>query len=291
MNILTFDVEEWFHLLDNASTKTEKEWATYPCRIYGNMDRIFDILERHDQKATFFIIGWIAKRYPEVVKRISNKGYDIGFHTNSHQLIYDQTPEEFHKDLVTGLDCIENIVGKKITAFRAPGFSLTEKCNWAFDILSEEGILYDSSVFPIHHAHGGYPSFPSIAPALIKTDKGNIREFPISVGKFFGKSMVYTGGGYFRLFPYWMIKNQAKKSPYIMSYLHPRDMDAGQPVIPDLSLTRKFRSYIGLKHAAAKLEKWITDFTFTDIQTASDNIDWEQVPIIDMRKKSEKTNC
>ncbi len=285
MKILTFDVEEWFHLLDNASTKTEKEWVTYPCRIYENMDRIFDILERHNQKATFFIIGWIAKRYPEIVKSIYNKGFDIGFHTNFHQLIYDQTPEEFHTDLVTGLDCIENIVGKKITAFRAPGFSLTEKCSWAFEILSEQGILYDSSVFPIHHAHGGYPSFPSIAPALIKTDKGDIKEFPISVGKFFGKSMVYTGGGYFRLFPYRMIKYYAKKSPYIMSYLHPRDMDAGQPMIADLPIARKFRSYVGLKHAAAKFEKWITDFTFTDIQTASANIDWNQVPVVDLKRR------
>lgn len=288
MKILTFDIEEWFHLLDNASTKTEKEWETYPCRIYENMDRIFDILERHNQKATFFIIGWIARQYPEIVKRINNKGYDIGFHTDSHQLIYEQAPEEFYEDLTTGLDRIENIIGKKITAFRAPGFSLTEKCNWAFDILAEQGIVHDSSVFPIRHAHGGYPFFPSIGPALIKTDKGNIKEFPISVEKILGKSMVYTGGGYFRLFPYRMIKHYAKRSPYIMSYLHPRDMDAGQPVIAGLSLMRKFKSYVGLKYAAIKFEKWITDFTFTDIQTASGKIDWDQVPVVDLKQKIRK---
>lgn len=285
MHILTFDVEEWFHLLDNVSTKTEKEWETYPCRIHENMDRIFDILDRHNQKATFFVIGWIAKRYPDVVKRICDKGYDIGFHTNSHQLIYDQSPEEFYEDLVEGLDCIENIIGKKINAFRAPGFSLTEKCNWAFDILSEQGILYDSSVFPISHAHGGYPSFPSIAPALIKTNGGDIKEFPISVGYILGKSMVYSGGGYFRLFPYWMIKYYAKRSSYIMSYLHPRDMDVGQPMIKDLPMIRKFKSYVGLKYAAIKFEKWITDFTFLDIHTASDRIDWDQVPVVDLRKR------
>ena len=284
MHILTFDVEEWFHLLDNASTKTEKEWETYPCRIYENMDRIFDILSRHKQRATFFIIGWIAKRYPEVVKKIDEKGYDIGFHTNSHQLIYEQTPEEFYKDLVTGLDCLENIVGKKINAFRAPGFSLTEKCNWAFDLLAELGIEYDSSVFPMHHAHGGYPSFPSGTPALIKTDKGDIKEFPISISKICGKPMVYSGGGYFRLFPYWMIKHYACQSPYIMSYLHPRDMDACQPMVAGLPWIRKFKSYVGLKGASVKFEKWISDFSFIDIHTASENIDWKKVPVIDLRK-------
>lgn len=284
MNILTFDVEEWFHLLDNDSTKTEKEWDTYPSRIHKNMDRIFDILGRHNQKATFFIIGWVAKHYPDIVNRINKEGYDIGFHTNSHQLIFEQTPEDFYKDLTEGLDYIENIIGKKVDAFRAPGFSLTENCNWAFDILSDLGIKYDSSVFPIQHAHGGYPSFPSIAPALIKTNNGNIKEFPISIGKILGKNMVYTGGGYFRLFPYWIIKYYAQKAPYIMSYLHPRDMDADQPIIKELSLIRKFKSYVGLKEASVKFEKWISDFSFVDIHTAANNIDWEKTNIIDLRK-------
>lgn len=285
MNILTFDIEEWFHLLDNTSTKTEKEWNGYPSRIHENMDRIFDILDRNNQKATFFIIGWIARQYPEVVRRIHDRGYDIGFHTDSHQLIHELTPEEFFQDLTIGLDCIENIIGKKVIAFRAPGFSLTEKCNWAFDILAEQGIVYDCSVFPIKHAHGGYPSFPSIAPTLIKTDKGDIKEFPINVVNILGRSMVFTGGGYFRLLPYWLIRHYTKKSSYIMSYFHPRDMDPGQPVIEDLSILRRFRSYVGLKHAAAKFEKWITDFTFIDLHTASSFIDWSKVPVVDLRKK------
>lgn len=282
MNILTFDVEEWFHLLDNASTKTEKEWERYPCRIHENINRIFDILDRHDQRATFFIIGWIARKYPEVVKQIISRGYDVGFHTNSHQLIYEQTPDEFYSDLITGLDCLENITGKKVDTFRAPGFSLTEQCNWAFDILAEQGIKYDSSVFPIHHAHGGYPTFPCISPALIRTEHGDIKEFPISVGRIMGKSMVYSGGGYFRLFPYWMISYYAKKSSYILSYLHPRDLDAGQPILEGLPLSRRFKSYVGLKSAAKKFEQWITDFRFVDIHTASQEIDWDEVDKVDL---------
>jgi polysaccharide deacetylase family protein (PEP-CTERM system associated) len=283
MHILTFDVEEWFHLLENASTSTEKEWNTYPVRIYENMDRIFDILERHGQKATFFVLGWIAKRYPEVVRKMCDKGYDVGFHTNYHELIHQLTPDSFRKDLMEGLEYLQQITGKKVLFFRAPGFSLTEKCNWAFDILAEGGIKYDSSVFPTRHAHGGYPSFPSPTPALIRTNHGNIMEFPISSAKIAGKSIVFSGGGYFRLFPYPMIKYYTKKSDYVMSYLHPRDLDAEQPVIKDLPLKRKFKSYVGLNTAAGKFEKWLSDFEFTDIQTASSVINWAQAPMLDLR--------
>jgi polysaccharide deacetylase family protein (PEP-CTERM system associated) len=254
------------------------------------MDRIFSLLEKHNQKATFFVLGWIAQQYPDIVRRIADNGFDIGYHTDEHQLIYEQTPEEFYADMVRGLDCLENIVGKKVEAFRAPGFSLTESCNWAFDILSEVGIVYDSSVFPTPHAHGGYPSFPHIGPTLIKTRTGDIKEFPISVGKLFRKSVVYSGGGYFRLFPYLIIKNLARKSSYIMSYLHPRDMDAGQPMIEDLPLSRKFKSYVGLKTCASKFEKWIVDFSFIDIKTAASNVNWAQVPVVDLRKDNQPVN-
>ncbi|MDR0603816.1 MAG: polysaccharide deacetylase family protein [Bacteroidales bacterium] len=290
MHILTFDIEEWFHLLDNESTKGPEEWVKYPCRIYENMDRIFALLDRHNRRATFFVLGWIAQKYPDVVKRISDNGFDLGFHTTNHQLIHEQTPEDFYADIVKGLDCLENIVGKKVESFRAPGFSLTESCNWAFDILAELGIKYDSSVFPMHHAHGGYPSFPHIGPALIKTHTGDIKEFPISVGKLFGKSIVYSGGGYFRLFPYTLIKTLARKETYLMSYLHPRDMDAGQPMIKDLPLSRKFKSYVGLKTCAAKFEHWINDFPCIDICTAASIVDWAQVPVVDLKKTSQPLN-
>jgi polysaccharide deacetylase family protein (PEP-CTERM system associated) len=283
IKILTFDIEEWFHLLDNESTKNEEQWNTYPIRIYQNMDRIFDILERYEQKATFFIVGWIAKKYPEIIKTISDKGYEIGFHTNYHQLVHQLTPEEFYADVKDGLAYLEDITGKKIISFRAPGFSLTEKCNWAFGILAELGVEYDSSVFPVPHAHGGYPSFPCISPALIRTKYGDIKEFPINVAEFYGKSFVYSGGGYFRLFPYWLIDYFTKKSPYVMSYLHPRDMDPGQPMINDLPVSRKFKSYVGLKSAQKKFEKWISDYEFIDINTASSEIDWERVSVVEIK--------
>jgi polysaccharide deacetylase family protein (PEP-CTERM system associated) len=282
MKILTFDIEEWFHILENESTNDVLSWEYFPVRIYENVDRILDILEAKEKKATFFIMGWIAKQYPEIIKKISNKGYDLGFHTNYHQLIHKLSPDIFYRDLKDGLALLEDIIGKKIIFFRAPGFSITEQCNWAFDILAEAGIEYDSSIFPILHAHGGYPNFPFVSPCLIKTKHGMIKEFPISVIHWGSKVLIYSGGGYFRLLPYWVIRNFTERSAYVMSYLHPRDMDPEQPIIKDISFVRKIRTYIGVKSTQNKFEKWISNFNFTDIQTASFNINWEKAPIIDL---------
>lgn len=286
MRILTFDIEEWFHLLDHASTESEKQWEAFPVRIYENTDRIFDILKPRRQRATFFVIGWVARQYPEVVKRIHASGHDIGFHTDMHSLIHRQTPGQFREDLRAGTGHIEQLTGEKVRSFRAPGFSLTESCNWAFDILAEAGIEYDSSVFPAGHAHGGYPSFPSAGPALIRTDCGDIKEFPINAGTLLGRKIIYSGGGYFRLLPYSVIRSCTAKDDYVMSYLHPRDMDSGQPVIKDLPLPRRFKSYVGIRGARAKLERWLDEFEFTDMRSAASEVDWDNVPVVDLRRKA-----
>ncbi|MDP3443870.1 MAG: polysaccharide deacetylase family protein, partial [Ignavibacteria bacterium] len=159
MNILTFDIEEWFHLLDNESTKTIHEWKNYEVRIHENMERIFAILEKTNSKATFFCLGWIAETYPEVIKEIVARGYEIGTHTSMHQLIYEQTPKEFSIDLEHSVKTLEDLTGQKVKYFRAPGFSITENEKWAFEILVEQGIEVDSSIFPAARAHGGFPSY------------------------------------------------------------------------------------------------------------------------------------
>ena len=210
MNILTFDVEEWFHLLDNDSTNTEKQWNNYPPRIYENMDRIFDILEKTNTRATFFIIGWIAKKYPDIVRRIADK-YEIGSHTMNHQLIWKQGKESFQKDLQTSLKLLEDITGKPVKYFRAPGFSIRQTEPWAFEVLSENGIEIDCSVFPAIHAHGGMPTYSQAIPSIIKYNGCLIREFPISIKKIAGKNIVFSGGGYFRLFPYSLIKKWSRE--------------------------------------------------------------------------------
>lgn len=276
MNILTFDVEEWFHLLDCDATRSEEQWERYPVRIYENVDRILQILEDTGTKATFFIIGWVAKTYPDVVKKISEK-YQIGCHTMNHQLVWQQTPDEFKADVEVGVKMLEDITGKKVECFRAPGFSIRESEGWAFDILSELGIKYDCSVFPARHTHGGMPSFPKAAPAIIHHGNVQMKEFPISFKSLAGKHLVFSGGGYFRLFPYSFIKKWTQESDeYLMSYIHPRDLDPGQPMIKSLPLTRKFKSYVGLKEAEKKFLKWLTDFKFVDIDTANKMVDWNE---------------
>ncbi len=282
MNILTFDIEEWFHILDNESTKTINEWKNYEVRIHQNMERIFSILDKTNQKATFFCLGWIAETYPEIIKEIVARGYEIGTHTSMHQLIYEQTPKEFAKDLEHSVKTLEDLTGQKVKYFRAPGFSITEDNKWAFEIMAAQGIEVDSSVFPAPRAHGGLPSYKQPVPSILKYNGIELKELPINYTSILGKSIIFSGGGYFRLFPYPLLKHWSKQSDYVMSYLHPRDFDAEQPVIKELSLPRKFKSYVGLKGATAKLEKWITDFDFIDIATAVNQIDWKNVPVVEL---------
>lgn len=274
MNILTFDVEEWFHLLDNSSTRSEEQWKHYEVRIHENMDRIFRILEDTHTNATFFIIGWIAKAYPEVVKRIAEH-YEIGSHTNTHQLVWQQTPEEFRQDVDASIKRLQDLTGKQVKYFRAPGFSIRESEAWAFEAIHDLGIEVDCSVFPAHHAHGGMASYGKGEPAIITVNGKRIKEFPISTREMRGRHIIYSGGGYFRLFPYWLIRKwTAEDKDYLLSYIHPRDLDARQPMIRELPLTRKFKSYVGLKGAENKLRRFLTDFEFYDLSTAVACYDW-----------------
>ena len=280
MNILTFDVEEWFHLLDFDATRTEAEWGKYEVRIHENVDRIFRILNYTDTKATFFIIGWIAKTYPELVRKIAGK-YQIGCHTMNHQLVWQQTPAEFRNDVETGVKMLEDITGKKVECFRAPGFSIRESEGWAFETLADLGIKYDCSVFPAAHAHGGMPSYPKAVPGIIQYNGINMKEFPVSFKTIVGNHIIFSGGGYFRLCPYHLVKKWSKESQeYLMAYIHPRDLDANQPMLEGLPLSRKFKSYVGLGRAENKLRKWLIDTQFIDIETASKKVDWEKVPVI-----------
>lgn len=280
MNILTFDVEEWFHLLDFDATRTEAEWGRYEVRIYDNVERILCILEETGTKATFFIIGWVAKTYPDVVRRIATK-YQIGSHTMNHQLVWQQSPREFREDVSASIKMLEDITGKKVECFRAPGFSIRESEGWAIDILGELGIKTDCSVFPAHHAHGGMPSVGESRPFVLEHEGTRIHEFPVSIHRFCGKPFIFSGGGYFRLFPYPIIKSWSKED-YLLSYIHPRDLDAGQPMLDGLPLARKFKSYVGLKGAERKLRKYFADFKFTDIATATELIDWGKAKVVQL---------
>lgn len=282
MKILSFDIEEWFHILDNQSTRGEAEWSNYECRVHNNVDRILDILTVNNQTATFFCLGWIAEKYPEIVKKINDLGFEIGSHTDMHQLIYEQSPEQFGKDLSTSIDRLQNITGKKVRAFRAPGFSIREENKWAMDILAENGIEMDCSIFPANRAHGGYRSFLSAGPSIIESRGIKIKEFPVNVYSLFGRRIVFSGGGYFRLLPYSVIRHMMNRSDYVMTYFHPRDFDPDQPVIKDVSLLRMFKSYYGLDLSFIKLKKLLADFEFVDLGTADELVDWSNARVVSL---------
>ena len=273
MNILSFDVEEWFNLLDIPATENIADWDRFEPRIHQNVDRLLEATLKHGHRATFFCLGWVAGKYPEVIQKIDKAGFEIASHTHTHQLVYQQTPGQFRQDVKRSIYTLEDVTGKKVKSFRAPGFSFIRGNPWAFEALIELGIERDSSIFPVSRGHGGYENFGPAQPSLLECKGGTLKEFPISLGRLFGKEIVYSGGGYFRLLPYNTIQRLTQNADYVMSYFHPRDFDAGQPALK-IPLHRRFKSYVGLLGAEKKLCRWLTDFKFVDIQNADKNIDW-----------------
>jgi polysaccharide deacetylase family protein (PEP-CTERM system associated) len=271
MNILTFDIEEWY-----IYEQYPKGGKAYFVPILDNyLKTILDLLDKYNSKATFFCLGELAFHYPNVIKTIAERGHDIGCHSNKHEFITQMNPKSFRADTVEALDRIEQIVGKKVISYRAPAFTITENNKWAFEILAESGIKYDSSIFPANRSFGGFPSFGNYQPTILKQKDIEIKEFPINITHFLGKKIAYSGGGYFRLFPYFLLKKWTEESDYTMTYFHIRDFDQEQKVV--LSL-RYFKSYYGIKNALNKFERYLGDFEFMDLKQASERIDWGQVP-------------
>lgn len=274
MRILTFDIEEWFHILDNESTRTHREWSQYESRIESNVERVLELLLKKKKKATFFCLGWIAEKYPNIIKKIDTLGYKVASHSYSHQLVYEQSEKEFRDDLSRSVKILEDLTGKKVRAYRAPGFSLRFWSGWFFDALADNGIEIDCSIFPARRAHGGFKDFYWSRPVLIVQNGIQIKEFPINTYRLFGNRIIFSGGGYFRLLPYCIIKRLTDRSDYVMTYFHPRDFDKAQPVIKELSLFRRFKSYYGLSSAMSKLEALLDHFDFVDLDEADKEINW-----------------
>jgi len=282
MNVLTFDIEEWFHILDNRSTRSCSEWERFESRIEANMPRLLDLLAGMEQKATFFCLGWIAEKHPAIVREIDGLGHEIGTHSHMHQLVYSQSRKEFKADLERSVKTLEDLTGKKVRSYRAPGFSITGKTPWAFETLCDFGIEVDCSIFAARRSHGGFGDFPWRGPCRIRSRGGMIKEFPVCPFEAGPFRVVFSGGGYFRIMPYGLIRRMMKRLDYTMVYLHYRDFDFGQRVIEDLPLHRKFKSYVGIRGAFRKLQNLLSEFEFTDLRTAEGLIDWESAPVMDV---------
>lgn len=275
MNILTFDIEDWY----NCDFITpDFNWEKYEVRIYEGVERILEELSERNLKGTFFCLGWIAEKHPNVIKQIHAQGHHIGCHSYQHELAFRFDKAGFRNDTEKAKKLIEDLIGEKIDAYRAPGFSITPQNTWAFEVLAEMGFEYDSSVLPASHDYGGFPGFTTSGPTMLKLKNGQtLKEFPINVKSAFGKQIVFSGGGFFRLFPYSLINHWAKSSPYIMTYFHTRDFDPGQPMIQSLPLMRKFKSYVGLSTSFVKFQKFLLNYDFVNIKDANTLINWDEI--------------
>lgn len=288
MHILTFDIEEWYHILNHPETKTPAQWETFMPRIEPNTDRILQILSDRHQKATFFVISWIAEKHPAMVKKILAEGHEIGIHSHGHQLIFEQSREEFREDIRKAKGILSDLTGMEMKMYRAPGFSIKQETMWALEILMEEGIEVDASIFPATRMHGGCAGFPTSRPCIVDGGGMQLKEFPVNTSTWLGHKFVFSGGGYFRATPYPMLRRMSKQADYLMTYFHPRDFDARQPMVPKLPLHRQWMSYHGLKGSKRKLERWLDEFRFIDLATAIKQIDWEKQPVVKLEELSVK---
>ena len=264
-NALTVDVEDYFQVSAFAENINQKDWENHPLRVTSNTHKLLDMFDEYQLKATFFILGWVAERQKELVLEIANRGHEVACHGYSHQLVYNQTPEVFKEETVRAKNILEDIIQQPVKGYRAASYSITEKSKWALDILAESGFIYDSSIFPVRHDRYGMPDTPE-HPYRLETPAGHsIIEFPLSTAKIINYRLPVAGGGYFRLYPYWLSKmglqqiNRQHK-PFIF-YLHPWEIDPEQPRI-ETSWFSRFRHYNNLDKCEARLRNLMTDFQF-----------------------------
>ena len=264
-NAMTIDVEDYFQVSAFADHIPRSSWSSIDCRVEANVNKILGILDDAHVKATFFTLGWIAQRYPHVVREIVDAGHELASHGYAHLRASEQSKEEFTNDISSSKKLLEDIGGQPILGYRAPSFSIGSNNLWALDSLLEVGYQYSSSIYPVAHDHYGMPSAPRF-PFYPKGDNG-ILEIPITTVRIFNKNLPAGGGGYFRFFPYalsrWMITrvNAVDREPGIF-YFHPWELDPDQPRTPGIGLKTRFRHYVNLGRMEKRLKALTRDFSW-----------------------------
>jgi polysaccharide deacetylase family protein (PEP-CTERM system associated) len=263
-NYLTIDVEDYFQVSAFDRNIPIESWGDYESRVANNTKSILSLLAQQNTRATFFIVGWIAERFPQLVTTIRNAGHEIGCHSYLHRRVYTLSPAEFKEDTAKAKQILEDTIGEAILGYRAPSYSITNKSLWALDILEELGFTYDSSIFPVYHDNYGIPDSPRFE--YIHSGR-KLKEYPISTVRYLRNNIPVSGGGYFRVFPYWFSRkmlsriNEVEGKPF-MFYLHPWEIDPGQPRIRNASVISRFRHYNNLKKTKARFAKLLCDFSF-----------------------------
>lgn len=292
MNILTFDIEEWFLEKHNHGNRSEK------IKLYDQfLDQILDLLDERQLKATFFCVGGMGIEFPQVIKLIESRGHEIGCHSYRHTWLNKMTRDEVLKDTREAVDALEQSIGKKVLSYRAPAFSIGKSNTWAFEVLAECGIERDASVFPASRDFGGFPDFGYKTPVVIQQAGIRIKEFPICTAHLMGRELAFSGGGYFRFFPLWFVKHEISRSDYNMCYFHIGDLLPGTNRMMSRaeyetyfketgSLLNRYKRYlksnIGKDKAWSKLKDTISFFEFVSIDHSVSIIDWNRAPIVEL---------
>ncbi|MDZ4817768.1 MAG: DUF3473 domain-containing protein [Planctomycetota bacterium] len=266
LNAFTVDVEDYYHVSAFEQRVSRSQWNQHESRVVNSTQRILDLLAQQQVHGTFYVLGWVADKFPQLVQQIHAAGHEIGSHSYWHRLVYQLTPAEFREDLRRSLDALQQITGEQVRLYRAPSFSITKDSLWALEILAEEGITCDSSIFPVHHDRYG---IPNARPDIHSISAGNheICEFPPSISRLGGMNVPCSGGGYFRLYPWFvsralLARINAKSSRPFMFYVHPWEVDHRQPRIRAGSFVANCRHYVNLHSTYRKLEYLLQHFRF-----------------------------
>ncbi len=262
VNGLSVDIEDWFQVGAFEQTIRREDWDGLVHRVERNSDAVIDLFGRMEAKATFFTLGWVAERYPALIRRITAAGHELASHGWDHVRVFTMTPEQFRADLRRTRDVLQDIGGQPVTGYRAPSFSIDKRTPWAHEILAEEGYTYSSSVAPVVHDHYGWPEAPRFA--FHPVAGSSLVELPVTTARLGGRIVAAGGGGFFRLFPYafsrWAIGQVNRDHRPAIFYFHPWEIDPGQPRVADAPLKSKLRHYARLGAMEGKLERVIGEF-------------------------------
>jgi len=260
-NALTIDVEDYFQVSAFAPYIRRDDWDTRECRVERNVDRILGLLDEQDTKATFFTLGWVAERYPAMVRRIVDGGHELASHGYGHQRASDLTPQQLYEDVHRAKTILEDIGGQAVLGYRAPSFSIGTGNLWALDTLLEAGYRYSSSIYPVKHDHYGMPDAPRFAHEV----RPGLIEVPPTTLRLFDRNLPSSGGGFFRLLPYgvsrWMLQQvNSRDAQSAIFYFHPWEIDEGQPRISGIDAKTRFRHYVNIDRNERKLRRLLRDF-------------------------------
>ena len=272
-NAITVDVEDYFHASAFDRVVPRASWDEYESRVVPNTHRLLDLFDEQRVKGTFFVLGWVAKKFPELVREIASRGHELASHGFHHQLVYMLTPAQFRDDIRRAKGTIEQAGGVRVRGYRAPSFSIVRSSLWALDVLIEEGHTYDASIFPIHHDRYGIADAPRAAH-VIQRPTGSIVELPASTVRIGATNYPIAGGGYFRLFPYaatkWGIARvNGREGQPVVLYIHPWEVDPDQPRL-EASRTTQIRHHVGMAGTLDKLRQVTTDFAFGPVADVLD---------------------